>query len=325
VSTANVAPLRIAAVGVGTHATAAIFPSLPPAGLRLVATCARHLEHAEAAAARFGAEAGYDDVGAMLADVKPDGVVVVVPPDQFFPVIETCLDRRIPIFTEKPAANDAEEASALAELAAATGVPVVVGYMKRFAAGYVRAKEICSGPDFGSLTLGSFTWSMGPFADRFNLRDWLFENPVHHFDLARFFFGELRDIHVLRAPGKEHTVVVTAQSEQGAVVSIRANTTGSWEQRNEAVEIYGEGHSLVVENLDTCTWRPPQRPELVWRPNYTVPAPQNMSGATMGFVAELEHFRDVLTGSAQPASDIASAAATLALTSRIAEQALALA
>jgi predicted dehydrogenase len=195
--------------------------------------------------------------------------------------------------------------------------------MKRFAAGYQRAKEITQDSRFGELTLGSFTWSMGPFAHRFDLRDWLFENPVHHFDLARFFFGDLHDVRVMRAPGNEYTVVVTARAESGAIVSIRANTTGSWEQRNETVEIYGSGHSVFVDNLDTCTWRPPERPELVWRPNYTVPTPNNMTGATMGFVSELQHFRDVLTGSATPESDMTSAAATLALTSEIAAQALA--
>lgn len=315
---------RIAAIGVGTHATAAILPNLPNAGLRLVATCARHRDHAESVAARFGVDQAYEDVGAMLDAVRPDGVVVVVPPDQFFDVISECISRRVPVFAEKPAANDAEEAAQLAASASKAGVPIVVGYMKRFAAGYRRAKEITRDDRFGELTLGSFTWSMGPFAHRFDLRDWLFENPVHHFDLARFFFGELTDVRVMRAPGAEYTVAIAARGESGAIVSIRANTTGSWEQRNETVEIFGQGNSLFVDNLDTCTWRPPERPELVWRPNYTVPTPHNMSGATMGFVSELQHFRDVLTDAATPESDMASAAATLALTSEIADQALAL-
>jgi hypothetical protein len=47
-----------------------------------------------------------------------------------------------------------------------------------------------------------------------------------------------------------------------------------------------------------------------------------MTGATMGFVPELVHFREVVTEHAASESDIASAAATLALTDRIAEQAL---
>jgi predicted dehydrogenase len=311
-------PLRIGIVGVGAHAVNAILPSLPVAGFRLVATCARHLEHAVAVGDRFGAERAFDDVGRMLGAVELDAVAVVVPPDQFASVINACLDAETPVFAEKPAANDAGEAADLAARAADARVPVMVGYMKRFAASYRTAREILDRPGFGTPTLGSFTWSMGPFAHRFDLRDWLFENPVHHFDLARFLFGELDDLHAVRGNGPEHTVVVTAASTSGALISIRANTTGSWEQRNEAVEIFGQGHSLFVDNLDTCIWRPPERPEQVWRPNYTVPLATNMTGATMGFVNELEHFRAVLRDGIECESDIASAAATLELTSRIA-------
>jgi predicted dehydrogenase len=315
------APLRVGAVGVGVHAVNAILPNLPVAGFQLAATCARHLDRAEAVARRFGAGQAFDDVERMLEEAELDAVSVVVPPEEFFAVIEACIRRGLPVFTEKPAANDAAEAHALAAQASAAGVTVMVGYMKRFAAGYQRARELARSADFGAPTLGSFTWSMGPFAHRFGMRDWLFENVVHHVDLARFFFGELSDVHVVRGPGTEHTVVVTASSASGAVVSIRANTTGSWEQRNEAVEIFGDGHSLVVDNLDTCTYRPPERPELIWRPNYTVPLAGNMTGATMGFASELEHFRRVLADGAACESDMASAAATLDLTGVIARAA----
>jgi predicted dehydrogenase len=308
---------RVGAVGVGVHAVNAILPNLPVAGFELAATCARHLERAEAVGRRFGAAQAFDDVERMLDESELDAVVVVVPPEQFAGVISACIRRGVPVFSEKPAANDAAEAHAFAAQAAEAGVVVMVGYMKRFAVGYQRAKELIGRPEFGAPTLGSFTWSMGPFADRFDVRDWLFENVVHHVDLARFFLGELSDVHVARGPGKEHTVVVTASSTSGAVVSIRANTTGSWEQRNEAVEIFGNGHSLYVDNLDTCTYRPPERPEQVWRPNYTVPVAANMTGATMGFVSELEHFRRVLSEGVPCESDIASAAATLELTGTI--------
>ena len=314
--------MRIGAIGVGVHATTSVLPYFAAAELTLEATCARHLDRAQAAAARFGAARAFDDVERMLEETELDGVVVVVPPDQFFDVIRACIARGVPVFTEKPAANDAAEAQQLAEEAAAAGVPVVVGYMKRFAGAYRQAKEIVARPEFGPLTLGSFTWSMGAFAHVFDMRDWLFENPVHHFDLARFFLGELDDLHVVRGPGTEHTVVVTATSSSGAVVSIRANTTGSWEQRNESVELFGEGHSVLVENVDTCIWRPPERPEHVWRPNYTVPSAANTTGATLGFSTELDHFRRVVTEGIPCESDIASAAATLELTRRIAEQVL---
>jgi myo-inositol 2-dehydrogenase / D-chiro-inositol 1-dehydrogenase len=314
--------MRVGAVGVGAHAANAILPNLPVAGLTLAATCSRHLDRAQAAAARFGAQLAFDDVDRMLDEVELDGVVVVVPVDQFAPVIRACIARGVPVFTEKPAANDAAEAQQLANEAAAAGVPIVVGYMKRFAGAYRQARELAAQPEFGALTMGSFTWSMGPFADRFSLRDWLFENPVHHFDLARFFFGELGDLHVLNRAGTEYAVAILARSESGALVNLRINTTGSWAQQNEAVEIFGEGHSLFVDNIDTCIWRPPERPERVWRPNYTVPVAENMTGSTMGFLPELAHFREIVTEGAPNESDLASAAATLRLTSEIAERVL---
>jgi hypothetical protein len=43
-----------------------------------------------------------------------------------------------------------------------------------------------------------------------------------------------------------------------------------------------------------------------------------MTGATMGFASELEHFREVLAEGATCRSDMASAAATLDLTDTIA-------
>jgi predicted dehydrogenase len=111
--------MRVGAVGVGAHAVNAILPNLPVAGLTLAATCARHLDRAQTAAARFGARLAFDDVDRMLDEVALDGVVVVVPVDQFAPVIRACIARGVPVFAEKPAANDASEAQQLVDEAAA--------------------------------------------------------------------------------------------------------------------------------------------------------------------------------------------------------------
>src|SRR5207247_1868879 len=83
------------------------------------------LARAEAAAARFGCRAAFDDAERMLDAVALDGVVVVVPPDQFSSVVRACIRRGVPVFAEKPAANDAAEAADLAAEAAESGVPVV--------------------------------------------------------------------------------------------------------------------------------------------------------------------------------------------------------
>lgn len=311
--------MNVAVVGVGRHATTAILPNLPAAGLRLVGVCARHLDHARTTTDLYGVPA-FDDIRRMLEETGPAGVIAVVPPDQFSTVIRTCIELRVPVFAEKPAARDAEEAAELALLAESTGVPVVVGYMKRFASGYQRAEEIACQPEFGQLRLGTFTWSVGPWRQQLSFRDWLFENPVHHFDLARYFFGELHDIEARRASGSEHAVVVTAASDDGAIVTLQATTNGSWEQRNESVELVGEGSSVRVDNVDTVTHRPLHGAEQIWQPNYTVPSPKNMTGITMGFTGALEHFRLVVEEKEQCRSDMRSAASTLGLAADIADR-----
>ena len=131
--------MRVAVVGVGRHASRNIYPSLAMAGLEIVAICARHQGRAEAAAARWGARDAFDSAARMLGSVDLDGVVICVQPPEYAPLITLCLQAGKPVFCEKPGASSSAEASELARLSATTAVPVVVGYMKRFAPAYRRA------------------------------------------------------------------------------------------------------------------------------------------------------------------------------------------
>jgi UDP-N-acetylglucosamine 3-dehydrogenase len=312
--------MRVGVVGVGRHASGNLYPNLAPAGLDLVAACARHRERAQAAATRWGAPHAFDSVSEMLGSVELDGVVVCVPPASYAEVVIACLEAGTPVFCEKPAAASSDEARQLASLAADRGVPVVVGYMKRFAPAYRKAREIVRSGEFGQPSLGAFTFAMGPWTND-DLRDYLIDNPVHHLDIARYLLGEVSDLdgRLMELDGVRHAVCAVGRTGSGAVCSFNFCTTASWAQRNECVEVYGGGHAVSVENVDTCTHRPPERPRQVWQPNYTVPWGDTASSVMMGFVPALEHFRDVVLDGAENVSDMASAAATLALAERLCE------
>jgi predicted dehydrogenase len=190
----------------------------------------------------------------------------------------------------------------------------MVGYMKRFGTGFARARELMQAAAFGPLTIASFKWAMGPMSDEHeSIQSWLFENPIHHIDLARFYCGELDDWQVQRAEnsGAEFALAVSARAANGGVVSLQLSTTGSWEQHNERVELQGLDASVVVDNVDTCISRTSTQPELVWRPNYTVPTPENSSAATCGFLPELVTFVDAIEKGTTTPSDFTSAARTL--------------
>jgi predicted dehydrogenase len=311
--------LRVGAIGCGTHAQGTLWPQIAGSGLVLHAVCSQSLDKARDAAQLFGIPRHFDDPRRMIETGELDALLIVVAPPAYEAQIRLAIESGLPAFVEKPGANTVEEAASLANAAEQQSVRIVVGYQKRFAGAYRRARELMQTPEFGPPTLLSFTWAMGPFGGRMSMRDWLFENPVHMFDMARFLAGELDDLAVQAATaGDEYVVVATGRAASGALVSIRANTTASWSQHNESVEVFGTGHALTVDNMDTLIHRPPELPERVWRPNYTVPTRQNFSAETLGYGAGLRHFADVVRGRAENESDLANAAATLALTERIA-------
>lgn len=312
--------MRVGVIGVGDHASTNLYPSLGAAGLELVAVVARRRDRATRAAAQWGARQAFTDVREMLASVNLDGVIMSVHPSAYGPLISTCLNAGVPVFCEKPGASSAAEATELAALSERVSVPIVVGYMKRFAPAYKRAWQLTRLPAFGPPTLGTFTFAMGQGWGA-DLRAYLLENPVHHLDLARYLLGELTSLQaqVAQVPGFGQAVAAIATAASGAVCTFNLCSTASWSQRNEYVEIYGKGHAVWVENVDTCIFRPPERPEQVWRPNYTVPRSENSGAAVMGFLHELQHFRAVVTDGIENRSDIANAAQTLALAERLCE------
>lgn len=306
--------IRVGAVGSGGHATSTIWPLLAPAGLNCVAAWSRSRARVDSAAEQFGIPRAYTDFEQMLDECNLDAVVVVVPPSGFAPLIHTAIDRGLHVFAEKPGAASAAEARAIADAAQQKGVVAMVGYMKRFGMAYARAREIMAAADFGPLTIASFKWTMGPMSDEHSsLESWLFENPIHHVDLARFFCGELDswDAQLARTAGAEFAVAVNVRAANGGVVSMQLSTTGSWEQHNERVELQGLGASVTVDNVDTCISRPALAPELVWRPNYTVPGPDTSSASTLGFLPELSAFAAAITTGEAVSSDFRSAARTL--------------
>jgi myo-inositol 2-dehydrogenase/D-chiro-inositol 1-dehydrogenase len=314
--------IRVGAVGCGGHATSTIWPLLAPAGLNCVAAWSRSRQRAESAAERFGIARAYTDYDQMLDECQLDAVVVVVPPEGFTPLIHAAIARGIHVFAEKPGAASASEADEIAAAAEAKGVIAMVGYMKRFGTAYARAKQLMAAADFGPLTIATFKWTMGPMSDEHSsLESWLFENPIHHIDLARHFCGELDGWHaqLARTAGAEFAMAVSARAGNGGVVSLQLSTTGSWEQHNERVELQGLGSSVTVDNVDTCISRPALAPEHVWRPNYTVPDPSTSSASTAGFLPELAAFAEAVNKREPVQSDFRSAARTLEAVGQLAK------
>jgi len=311
--------INVALVGAGNHGRRVILPALHAAGYRVRGVASTTGKSADALGRRLGAR-GYSSADAMLTDLdgQIDAVIMVLPPDRYEEPLNTCLERGLPVYCEKPVALELDTLVRLEENRARLNGVVMVGYMKRFAPAYRRAFELTRASDFGELTAFHAYWGMGPGFG--TLDNFLCENAVHYLDLARYFMGEVRTVHA-EAKIESHasfSVGVLLRFENGAIGTLQMNNNTSWWQQSEWLSLTGRGAAVIVENVDRCTFfQPNSDSRMSWIPNYTVPHDETSSLNVMGFLPALNHFREVVRGRRTLESDLASAIRTTTLAHEI--------
>lgn len=302
--------LRVGFVGAGQHARTNLYPCLPHAPVDLMAVCARRPESAAAAARTYGAPMAYSDYREMFSRESLDAVFICVSAREHFKIAAAALERGLHVFLEKPATHTVEEAQSLRELERQSGRHVMVGFMKRHAPVYRKAREIMTSRSFGPLAMIDARFCVGAFPGE---EDFLREVALHHLDLIRYFAGEVEALHAERhrAGGDATSLAVVLRFAGGAVGTLRLSSGQSWRTRNERVEILGRGQTLVIENMvslrhyRTIDAPPPGGPfdgpgEAFWEPNFTVPTLPNQTLHLNGFGFEIEHFAHSLLEGRKP-------------------------
>lgn len=309
--------IRVGLIGAGRHGNAIIQPALRFAAIDVAATCSRHDAPTYPNVRHYiGHEQMLDAEAANL-----DACIVAVPAAAYRRVLSDVLARGLPVWSEKPAAENAADAAILEDAAQQAGKPLVVGFNKRFATAYGMAAAAMRRPEFGQPTsfFGKFMVGARYYADE---ASYLVDNPIHLIDLARHFMGEVTAMHIERADIREGqwSYAVTLRFASGAVGGLQFGNTQSWQQHNEFVEITGEGHSVMVDNLVRYHYRPEVGPEEFWEPNFTVPADRNNSLVLAGYAGQFSHFVDVVLNGAAPRASISDARRALELVDDIRRQ-----
>lgn len=141
--------MRIGIIGVGrigaTHAhTLRQHPEVSSLVL-----CDADAERARDVGARLGGEALVSVEQAM--DDGLDGVVIASASETHVELVSLALERRLPVFCEKPIAPDVKGALALAAETESAGVAVQVGFQRRFDDGYAAARRLLANGTIGEL------------------------------------------------------------------------------------------------------------------------------------------------------------------------------
>jgi predicted dehydrogenase len=91
------------------------------------------------------------DPMAAVHDPDVDAVVIVTPTTTHAALIEAALRAGKAVWTEKPIAQELADTARIVELWRETGIPVQVGFMRRFDPGYERAKQLIDAGELGRI------------------------------------------------------------------------------------------------------------------------------------------------------------------------------
>jgi myo-inositol 2-dehydrogenase/D-chiro-inositol 1-dehydrogenase len=144
-----------------------------------------------AVAAKYGVKA-VDTVEELLSS-GVDGVVVAAATPAHAELTLAAVDRGLPTFCEKPIASTAAESARVADVILASGVPVQVGYQRRFDAAFAAAKRAVDDGSLGTLhTVRSTTMDPAPPPmDYIKGSGGIFRDcAVHDFDVLNWITGQ---------------------------------------------------------------------------------------------------------------------------------------
>lgn len=144
-----------------------------------------------AVAAKHGAKA-VGSVAELLA-AGIDGVVVAAATPAHAELTLAAVERGIPTFCEKPIASTATESARVADIITRSGVPVQVGYQRRFDAAFAAAKTAVDNGSLGTVhTVRSTTMDPAPPPmDYIKGSGGIFRDcAVHDFDIVRWVTGQ---------------------------------------------------------------------------------------------------------------------------------------
>ncbi len=133
-----------------------------------------------------------DSVSQLLSS-RIDGVVVAAATPAHAALTIAAVQRGIPTFCEKPVAATADESARVAEIVARSGVPVQIGYQRRFDPAFAAVKAAVDSGSLGALhTVRSTTMDPAPPPmDYVAGSGGIFRDcAVHDFDTLRWVTGQ---------------------------------------------------------------------------------------------------------------------------------------
>lgn len=284
--------LTAAIVGAGNIARVCHVPALRDHSERveLAAVVDVDAEATKAFAAEHGIPGAYTDLDQMLAEVRPDLVVLATPPHLHAAQAVVCLKAGAWVWCEKPVALSLAEYDAIAAAEGDQGPYAAVVYQQRFGSGAAHLRELLGGGALGRPLAGQCVTAWYRGADYFEVPwrgRWDTEgggptmgHGVHQMDLMLSILGNWTEVTAMagrleRDVQTEDVSMAVVRFDSGALVSVVNSLLSPREESYLRFDFSGGTvelrHLYGYQNAD-WTFTPAPGADDVWQPPVDLPS-----------------------------------------------------
>jgi myo-inositol 2-dehydrogenase/D-chiro-inositol 1-dehydrogenase len=253
-------PVRFGLIGFGAwgRCHAAAIANTP--GAELAAVAARSATSVDAARQAHPGAAVFDDYRALLARGDVDVVDVVLPTDLHHEVGAAALRAGKHLLLEKPMALTLDDCDDLARLARAHGRLLAIGHEFRLSSLWGRVKAMVDDgfvgePLYVLVELSRNPYRQGAGGWRYDISrvgNWILEEPIHFFDLARWY---------LASAGEPSRVYAAANSRQPGRPELQDNfsaivhfPTGAYAVISQTLSAFEHHQTVKVTGTKGALW-----------------------------------------------------------------------
>lgn len=187
-----------------------------------------------------------------------DAVYITAPNTQHVSLALAALDAGKHVFCEKPLATNIRDAESVFAKANGANSVFQVGHNRRFAPVYATLKKLLSEKHVAhsahvKMNRGELlnpAWTGDPAVTG----GFLYETPIHMFDMMRFLFGEVESLHAI---GSEHEYreiddfSVLLKFASGVHATLATAADASWLFPFERVEVFCHHATLVTREMES--------------------------------------------------------------------------
>ncbi|MEM8729600.1 MAG: Gfo/Idh/MocA family oxidoreductase [Pseudomonadota bacterium] len=277
---------------------------------------------------------GFGDIADV--DVAADGIIIATPTPTHAPLTLAALERGWHVLVEKPVAEDLDAAQTMIDAAKSANRQILVGHHRRHHPRVAKLKELIASERLGTPVTAALLWTMRKPDDYFDV-PWragmdgapVKQNLIHDVDTLRHLFGDVVYVtgfgsNAVRGANRTESGAAVLGFASGVSVTIAFADTTPTPWGFEA----GTGESPFIPKTGqdflriACTRGAIEFPSLrtwsgaeTW--NELPKASETEIEDAVPLIRQLEHFAEVIAGSATPLVSAEDARATLETTLRI--------